>query len=203
MNSEQWEQLWREQGEPPASAVNIDRFHEQIRPEPEEWERDLDDSQRLMIRLTLLNILLTLPGLVRGGFTWSTWPGLLSNLLMVTWLLVQRRQRDRIYRDYGVSMSARLDQIEHGLRVRHGNWTNAAFAVGVILVMSLLGLNMAARLGFEGPVMTAIAVGFGGLMVIPIRAQARLDRSRLEAALDRVARARAQLVGGPRAPRAD
>jgi hypothetical protein len=56
--------------------------------------------------------------------------GLLSNLLLAAWLLVQRWQRDRTYRDFGLPLAARLDRIEGGLRARRGSSTNAAFACG-------------------------------------------------------------------------
>jgi hypothetical protein len=72
MKSENWEQLWREQAVPP-SAVNLDRFHAELRSEPEAWEKELDDNQRFMIRLILFNVLLSLPSVFLGAIRWGGW----------------------------------------------------------------------------------------------------------------------------------
>lgn len=201
MNSEYWEQLWREQAVPP-SAVNMDRFHEQLHTQPEEWERDIHDHEWLMIRLLLFGTLISSPELFMGDFRWGTWLRLLSNLLLLGWFLVRRWQRRRIYRDYGMPLRARLDQIELGLRARYGSWTNAAMVLGMSVVMILMLLKMLSEVGFGWEVSVAISVGFVGGMVFASRAQARVDKARLETALQRIERARAQLgsdeVGGER-----
>jgi uncharacterized protein (DUF58 family) len=85
-------------------------------------------------------------------------------------------------------MRERLDRMERLLRARHAGWLNIALPAGGLLVWALV---MADRLGWVmGLVFAAVfLVGMG----YSLRVQKKIDQARLEAALQRIERVRAQL----------
>jgi hypothetical protein len=193
MNSEQWEKLWREQTVPP-SAVNLDRFMEQLAPEPEQWERDLDDNEKLRVKLLLFVVLSQSLGFI-DGFAWKDWFFLLSQLALLAWTMANRIQRRRIFGDYGLPMRQRLERMEQLLRRRA---TGAGEGIAGLLCMGLLG--MALWLSFVPRVLgpgagLIFGVIYLGFMIWMCLWQRRLDRSRLEGMLAKLERAKGQLGG--------
>jgi hypothetical protein len=194
MNSEQWEQLWREQAAPP-SAVHLDRFFAEMQGGVDQWERDLDDRDRLLLKIQFFVALTGAADLFSGRFVWATQAGQLGNLCFMILLLVRSAQRRRIYGDFGLPIRKRLERLEHRLRRRaDGKIENLLFVTTSCLLSSGMWLRMHERgLGVAGGwIFAGLLLG---LMVWAYREQARADRVRLQGMLTKVDRMRNQLEG--------
>jgi hypothetical protein len=195
MNSEQWEQLWREQA-PPPSAVNLDRFMAGLRDEPDQWEQESDDNDRWLLKLQGIGLVVSLPALLVRGGEWAAWLAPLSNVAFVAWYWSRRRQRRRIYADYGLPLRERLERIELLLRRRAAGKPDLVFAVVLCGLFGVMMWRLMSRLGLGVTPAVGLSVFWLMGMGWSYRLQARRDRVRLQETLAKLERARRQL-GGP------
>lgn len=193
MNSDEWEQLWREQSVPP-SAVSLIRFNAEMRDgKPEEWERDIDHHERLLVWLGMVSLLTSAPMLFLGVFKWGAWGTALTQILLLGWYLTRRFERRRIYRDFGTSLRERMDRMERLLRARHEHWRRLGMPIAI---MAAFGWAMVMRLqdmGLDWKLVMVVGMLFAVIAIYSAFAQARRDRKQLTKDLRRIEWARSQL----------
>jgi hypothetical protein len=140
----------------------------------------------------LVIVLLSVPGVFVGPFRWDRCLLLSAYLFTIAWHLRRRFERRRIYGDFGLPMRERLDRMERLLGVRFESRLNKVIPFGGV---ALFALMFADRIGWIGG--AVFAAIFLTAMGFSLRTQTRIDRTRLESALERIREARRQLDGGP------